>query len=259
MKSQRRYPDRSDSARDEQEYQIICGRNSVEEGLKTNQKADCLFLQKGEHGGALGRLSAMAGEKGIPVKEVTGQKLDLMTGNANHQGAVLTLAAAAYATLEDGFALAQQRGEAPFFVVLDGLEDPHNLGAILRTAECTGVHGVIIPKRRSVSLTPAVAKTACGALSYVPVIRVANLAATIDRLKEKGVWIYGAHMQGVDYRQPDYAGGCGLVIGSEGSGISRLVREKCDQLVSLPMKGKINSLNASVAAGVLLYQIASGR
>lgn len=244
---------------EEQETAVICGRNSVEECLKQNENLDCLFVQKGEHGGALGRLTAMALERGIPVKEVNSQKLDTMTGKENHQGVVLTLSAAAYASLEDGFRLAQSRGEDPFFVLCDGLEDPHNLGAILRTAECTGVHGIIVPKRRSVSLTAAVAKAACGALSYVPVIRVANLAATIDTLKERGVWIYGAHMQGVDYRQPDYTGGCGLVIGSEGDGISRLVKEKCDQLVSLPMKGKINSLNASVAAGVLLYQISSCR
>jgi len=201
----------------------------------------------------------MAGERGIPVKEVNGQKLDFMTEHANHQGAVLTLSAAAYSTLEDAFRLADSRGESPFLVLLDGLEDPHNLGAIIRTAECTGVHGIIIPKRRSVSLTPIVAKTACGALSYVPVIRVANMAAVMDTLKERGIWLYGAHMQGEDYRSQNYNGGCGLVIGSEGSGISRLVKEKCDVLVSLPMKGKINSLNASVAAGVLLYQIASGR
>ena len=246
-------------ARERDELSLVCGRNSVEEALKTGDNLDCLFLQKGEHGGALGRLAAMAGERGIPVKEVNGQKLDFMTEHANHQGAVLTLSAAAYSTLEDAFELAQSRGEAPFFVLLDGLEDPHNLGAIIRTAECTGVHGIIIPKRRSVSLTPIVAKTACGALSYVPVIRVANMAAVMDTLKERGVWLYGAHMQGADYRSQNYSGGCGLVIGSEGSGISRLVKEKCDVLVSLPMKGKINSLNASVAAGVLLYQIASGR
>lgn len=243
----------------EPEIPVLCGRNSVEEGIKTAENPDCLFLQKGEHGGALGRLASMAGERGIPVKEVSAQKLDALTNNANHQGAVLTLSAAVYASLEDAFALAEERGEAPFFVICDGLEDPHNLGAIIRTCECTGVHGVILPKRRSVSLTAAAAKAACGALSYVPVIRVANLATTIEGLKERGVWIYGAHMQGVDYRQPNYQGGCGLVIGSEGNGISRLIKDKCDQLVSLPMKGKINSLNASVAAGVLLYQIASNR
>ncbi len=243
----------------EPEIPVLCGRNSVEEALKNSENLDCLFLQKGEHGGALGRLAALAGERGIPVKEVNSQKLDFMTHNANHQGAVITLSAAAYATLEDAFTLAEQKGEAPFFVLLDGLEDPHNLGAIIRTAECTGVHGIIIPKRRSVSLTPVVAKIACGALTYVPVIRVANMASVMETLKERGVWLYGAHMQGEDYRKPDYSGGCGLVIGAEGEGISRLVKEKCDMLISLPMKGKINSLNASVAAGVLLYQIAFGR
>jgi 23S rRNA (guanosine2251-2'-O)-methyltransferase len=258
MNRQNSSPNRKEN-RIENEIPVICGRNSVEEALKQNDSLDCLFLQKGEHGGALGRLAKMAGEKGIPVKEVTVQKLDGMTNGANHQGAVLTLAAAEYSTLEDAFRLAESRGEAPFFVLCDGLEDPHNLGAIIRTAECTGVHGIIIPKRRSVSLTAATAKSACGALSYVPVIRVANLPAVMDTLKERGIWLYGAHMQGQDYRKQNYSGGCGLVIGSEGNGISRLVKEKCDVLVSLPMKGKINSLNASVAAGVMLYQIAFGQ
>lgn len=257
MKRPQTFTPRQDAS--DLESTVICGRNSVEEALKNNENLDCLLLTKGEHKGNLAYLAALAGKRGVPVKEVTVQKLDMMCEGANHQGAAVTLSAASYSTLEDAFALAAQRGEAPFFVLCDGLEDPHNLGAILRTAECTGVHGVIIPKRRSVSLTPAAAKAACGALSYVPVIRVANLAAAIDTLKQQGVWIYGAHMQGVDYRTPDYTGGCGLVIGGEGSGISRLVQEKCDQLICLPMKGKINSLNASVAAGVLLYQIAAGR
>ncbi len=241
------------------EIHMICGRNAVEEALRHNNDLDCLWLAKGEHGGPLGRLAAMAVQCGIPVKEVSSQKLDAMSGKAAHQGVVLTLLAHAFATLQDAFELAAQRGEAPFFVLCDGIEDPHNLGAIIRTAECTGVHGVVIPKRRSASLSPAVAKAASGALSYVPVIRVANMAATVDELKKAGVWVYGAHMQGDDYRQPDYSGGCALVIGNEGAGISRLVKEKCDRLVALPMKGKINSLNASVAAGVLLYQIAAQR
>ena len=170
----------------EPEIPVLCGRNSVEEGIKTAENPDCLFLQKGEHGGALGRLASMAGERGIPVKEVSAQKLDALTNNANHQGAVLTLSAAVYASLEDGFALAEERGEAPFFVICDGLEDPHNLGAIIRTANLAGAHGVIIPKNRAVGLTATVARTSAGALNYTPVAKVTNLGKTIEDLKKEG-------------------------------------------------------------------------
>jgi len=161
--------------------------------------------------------------------------------------------------VEDILKIAEERGESPFVVVCDGIEDPHNLGAIIRTAEATGVHGIIVGKRRSASLTASAAKAASGALEYVPVARVSNLASTIDMLKEKGLWVYAAHMEGEYYKDVDYSGGCALIIGGEGSGVSRLSKEKCDKLVSLPMKGKINSLNASVAAGILMYEISTGR
>ena len=168
-------------------------------------------------------------------------------------------AAHAYASLEDIFALAKERDEAPFIIICDEIEDPHNLGAIIRTADAVGAHGVVVPKRRSAALTGVVAKASAGAIEYVKVARVTNLAAAIDTMKEKNMWIYCSDMDGEDYRRVNFSGGVGLVIGSEGRGVSRLVRQKCDVVVSLPMKGKINSLNASVAAAVLMYAAADGR
>ena len=168
-------------------------------------------------------------------------------------------AAKEYAEVEDIFAYAQERNEPPFIVVLDEIEDPHNLGAIIRTAECTGVHGVIVPKRRSAGLSYTVGKASAGAVEYMRVARVTNISKLLDELKERGVWVYGADMNGTDYRKCDMSGACALVVGNEGKGISRLVREKCDVIVSLPMKGHINSLNASVAAGVLMYAAAANR
>ena len=182
-----------------------------------------------------------------------------MTGGATHQGVAAVCAAADYAEVENILSLAQERGEPPFLVILDGIEDPHNLGAIVRSAECAGAHGVIIKKRHGAGLTFTAYKAAAGALEYIPVARVTNIADTIEDLKKKNIWVYGADMDGVDYRECDFSGAAALVIGSEGKGISRLVREKCDQIVSLPLKGKINSLNASVAAGILMYKIAEKR
>lgn len=183
----------------------------------------------------------------------------MMCNSSTHQGVAAYAASHEYASMEDVFALAEERGEKPFIIICDELEDPHNLGAILRTAEATGVHGVIIPKRRNASLSYVVGKASAGAVEYVPVVRVANLAQTMDELKERGIWFYGADMDGENWCGVDYDGGVGLVIGSEGKGISRLVKEKCDFIVSMPMKGKINSLNASVAAGVLMYEVARQR
>jgi 23S rRNA (guanosine2251-2'-O)-methyltransferase len=202
---------------------------------------------------------AKAKEKQIPVKEVDSKKLDFLSGGANHQGIIAMAAVKGYSTVEDIFALAEQRGEKPFVIVLDEVEDPHNLGAIIRTAECTGAHGIIIPKRRSATLSYSVGKSSAGAIEYVPVARVTNIVNTIEELKERGLWVFGADMNGTDYTQCDFDGAVALVIGNEGKGIGRLVREKCDQIVSLPMKGKINSLNASVAAGVLMYAVSSKR
>lgn len=240
----------------EENPDMIIGRNAVSEALMSGRPIDSLFVSRGEKNGTLGRLVSLAKEKNIVIKEVDIKKLDSMCSGANHQGVICFAAAHEYAEIDDIFALAEERGEDPFIIILDELEDPRNLGAIVRTAETAGAHGVIIPKRRSASLSYSVAKTAAGALEYVPVARVANLPGTIDDLKKRGLWIYGADMDGTCWCQQDYKGAVGLVIGSEGNGIGRLVREKCDFIVSLPMKGNITSLNASVAAGILMYEIA---
>lgn len=238
---------------------LIIGRNSVLEALRAGRAIDSLLVARGERSGSIGRILAECREKGIVIKEVDAKKLDSLCGRGNHQGVAAYAAAHAYACVADLLALAQQRGEAPFLIICDELEDPHNLGAIIRTAEAAGAHGVIIPKRHAASLSFAVSKAAAGALEYLPVARVGNLAATLDELKKQGLWIYGADMDGTPFCETDYSGPTALVIGSEGRGLGRLIKEKCDFIVSLPMKGKINSLNASVAAGILMYEIARQR
>lgn len=238
---------------------VIVGRNPVSEALRSSRAIDRILISKGNKTGAVVGIIAKAKEKQIPVKEVDSRKLDFLAGGENHQGIIACAAVREYSSVEDIFALAEERGEKPFIIVLDEVEDPHNLGAIIRTAECTGAHGVIIPKRRSATLSYAVGKASAGAVEYVPVARVTNIPNTIDMLKEKGMWVFGADMNGTDYTQCNFDGAVALVIGNEGKGIGRLVREKCDQIVSLPMKGKINSLNASVAAGVLMYAVSSKR
>lgn len=238
---------------------VIVGRNPVSEALRSSRAIDRILISKGNKTGAVVGIIAKAKEKQIPVKEVDSRKLDFLAGGENHQGIIACAAVREYSSVEDIFALAEERNEKPFIIVLDEVEDPHNLGAIIRTAECTGAHGVIIPKRRSATLSYAVGKASAGAVEYVPVARVTNIPNTIDMLKEKGLWVFGADMNGADYTQCNFDGAVALVIGNEGKGIGRLVREKCDQIVSLPMKGKINSLNASVAAGVLMYAVSSKR
>ncbi len=233
---------------------IITGRNPVSEALRSGRAVDTLYIAKGELSGSVKVIAALAKEKHIPIKEVDRKKLDYMTGGANHQGIAALAAVKEYSTVDDIFALAEERGEKPFIIVLDGIEDPHNLGAVIRTAECAGAHGIIIPSRRAAGLNFTVGKSSAGALEYVPVARVTNIAAAIDELKERGCWVYGADMDGQCYCSTDLTGACALVIGSEGRGLGRLVREKCDVILSLPMRGRINSLNASVAAGVLMYE-----
>lgn len=238
---------------------VIAGRNAVIEALKSNREPDKLLVVKGHTGGATAPIIAKCAERRIPIKEVDSRKLDFLCEGANHQGVALVVAAYKYSTVEDILAKAEEKGEKPFIILCDGIEDPHNLGAIIRTAEATGVHGVIIPQRRSASLSPAAAKAACGALEYVPVARVTNLVNTIELLKEKGCWVYAADMDGNSWCKENYDGPLALVIGGEGSGVGRLVKDHCDVVVSLPMRGKINSLNASVAAGVLMYEVARQR
>ena len=238
---------------------IICGRNPVLEALRSGREIDRLFVAHGTGGGSVTAIIAKCRAKGILIKEISPQKLDYYCGGANHQGVAVMFASQEYATVDDMFALAVTRGEKPFLIICDEIEDPHNLGAIIRTAEATGVHGVIIPERRSASLNATVAKAACGALEYVPVARVTNIANTIDALKERGVWVFGADMDGNDYTKTDFDTPCALVIGNEGKGIGALTAKKCDAILSLPMLGKINSLNASVAAGILMYEVVRSR
>lgn len=233
--------------------ELIVGRNCVTEALKSGRPIDRLFVSKGA-GGSLVSIIAQAKKAGAVIKEVDSRKLDSLCSGANHQGVVAFAAAKQYASIDSIFELAQSRDEPPFIIILDGIEDPHNLGAIIRTAECAGAHGVIIPKRRSAGLSHIVDKTSAGALEYLPVARVVNLPTTIDELKQRGLWVYGADMNGENYTSADLSGAAALVIGNEGKGLSRLVRDKCDCILSLPMRGKISSLNASVAAGILMYE-----
>lgn len=243
----------------EKKDDIIAGRNPVAEALSSNRPIESILVAKGKSTGSVVALLSKAKKKGITIKEVDNKKLDFMTGGATHQGIVAIAAVKEYSSVDDILNLAKEREEAPFIIILDEIEDPHNLGAIIRTAECAGAHGVIIKKRHSAGLSYTVGKASAGAVEHVPVAKVTNISAVIDDLKEQGVWVYGADMNGTDYTKCDFSGGAALVIGNEGKGISRLVREKCDTIVSLPLKGKINSLNASVAAGILMYKISSGR
>ena len=233
---------------------IICGRNPVLEAVRSGREIDRLLVAHGVSGGSITAIIAKCNQRGILIKEISPQKLDYYCGGANHQGVAVMFASQEYSTPEEILQTAKDRNEQPFIIICDEIEDPHNLGAIIRTAEACGVHGIIIPKRRSASLNATVAKSASGALEYMKVARVTNIANTIDYLKEQGVWVFGADMDGEDYSLVDFDMPCALVIGNEGKGIGALTAKKCDRIVSLPMCGKINSLNASVAAGVLMYE-----
>ncbi|MCI9513203.1 MAG: 23S rRNA (guanosine(2251)-2'-O)-methyltransferase RlmB [Oscillospiraceae bacterium] len=234
---------------------MIEGRNAVTEALRAGRAVDKLYIAKGDTDRTLSRLAAQARKAGTVVVEADRRKLDAMSTTGAHQGVIAVAAAAEYASVEDLLALAEERGEAPLVVVCDEISDPHNLGAIIRTAECAGAHGVIIPKRRSAGLTAVVAKTSAGAVSYLPVARVPNIPQLLKELKERGLWVFGTAAEGAaPLYQTDLRGPAAVVIGSEGEGMSRLVREGCDFLVSIPMRGRISSLNASAAAAILLYE-----
>lgn len=232
---------------------LIIGRNPVIEALKSGKQLDTIYIDS-DSGGSIGLICKMAKERDIVVKQVSSQKLDSMSDGKSHQGVIASGACAEYSSVEEILAKAKEKGTDPFIIICDEIEDPHNLGAIIRTAEAAGADGVIIPKRRSASLNQTVYKTSAGAASYVPVARVSNLAAAIDELKENGVWIYGTDASGEDYTEVDMSGPCAIVIGSEGFGMGRLTKEKCDFLLKLPMFGQVNSLNASVAAGIFMYE-----
>lgn len=238
---------------------LIIGRNAVMEALRAGRAIDCIYLAKGSRTGAIVSLAAKAKSKGILIKETDIRKLDAMCGHGAHQGVAAAAAAKEYASLEDILRKAREKGEPPFIIIADGLNDPHNLGAVIRTADCAGAHGVIVPQRHAAGLTYAVGKASAGAVEYVPVARVSSIAAAVERLKKEGIWIYAADMDGTPYDQVDFSGPAALLIGSEGEGIGRLAKEKADFVVSLPMYGSVNSLNASVACGILCYEVARSR
>ena len=236
---------------------IIVGRNPVTEALRSGREIDKLMVSSEE--GSMKKILALAKERRIPVMKVEKSAIDRIAEGKAHQGVAAYVSAYAYAELEDIFRVAEERGEDPFIIILDNLEDPHNLGAIMRTAECAGAHGIIIPKRRACGLTEVVAKASAGAIEYMPCVKVTNIAQVIEELKERGVWVAACDMGGQEYYKADLKGKLAVVIGSEGFGISRLVKEKCDFVVSMPMVGRITSLNASNAAAVIIYEVRKQR
>lgn len=233
---------------------VIIGRNPLIEALKNDRGMEKILVAKSAEG-SVAKIAAMAREKGIPLYQSDKQTLDRIACGRPHQGVIAYAAAYDYGTMEDIYTKAAANQEVPFVIILDNLEDPHNLGAIMRTAECAGAHGVIIPKRRSCGLTEVVAKSSAGAIEYMPCIKVSNIGQTIDQLKEDGFWVAACDMGGTTYYKQDLTGKLAIVIGSEGFGISQLVRRKCDFVVSMPMVGEITSLNASNAAAVLMYEV----
>ncbi|KUO68103.1 MAG: RNA methyltransferase [Clostridia bacterium BRH_c25] len=244
---------------DDDNINLIEGRNPVLEALKSGREIDKLFVQKNVGEGSIRQIIAIAREKKILIKEVDKAKLDGLSSTRNHQGVIASAALYKYYEVDDMLNAAKEKGEDPFIIILDEITDNNNLGSVLRTADAAGVHGVIIPKRRAVSLTPAVAKISAGAIEYVPVAKVTNLNQTMEYLKKAGLWIVGAEMGGETYYSKDMTGPVALVIGSEGEGLGRLIKENCDFLVSIPMKGKISSLNAAVSAAIILFEIQKQR
>lgn len=239
---------------------LVLGRNAVIEALKGDRTVEALYVSKGDLEGSAKVALALAKERNIVIKEVDRRKLDSMSGGLVHQGLIARVTPFNYSEVEHILAYAEKKNEQPFVIILDEIEDPHNLGSIIRTAELCGAHGIIIPKRRNVGVTSTVYKCSAGAVEHMRIAKVTNINATIDVLKEKGIWIYGADIEGKDYSyNVDFSGPCAIVIGSEGKGISNLTLKKCDVLVKIPMVGKINSLNASVAGGIMMYEVLKGR
>lgn len=238
------------------ESSIIYGKNAVLEALSSDKEIDTVFVQKGVQ---LGGIVPAAKKRGAVVKDVSAEKLSAMCGTTKHGGVAAELCAAEYAELEDILAVSEEKGTPPFIIIADEIADPHNLGAIIRSAEAAGADGVVIPKRRSASLNSTVFKTSAGAAAWIKVARVSNLVDTIKTLKKRGVWVYGMEADGSPYDKADFSGGTAIVVGSEGFGLGRLVRESCDEVLRLPMNGRVNSLNASVSAGILMYEVVRQR
>ena len=245
-----------DGIHGEYENGAVIGRNAVKELLKSDRDIDKLLVQKGERTGSITVLVAQAIECGIPVIETEKPKLDAISGFAPHQGVIAYASEKEYCSVEDILAIAKERDEAPLIVVCDGITDPYNLGAVIRCAECCGAHGIIIPKRRAVGLNPLVTKASAGAIEHLAVAKVSNIASTIEQLKKQGIWTYAAEAGGESLYTTDLSGPCALVLGSEGSGVSQIVKKTCDAVVSIPMYGQVNSFNVSTAAAILLYEAA---
>lgn len=242
-------------ANEQNQDELVIGRHPAVEALKSERDINKVFLQEGLSGGKMKEIQKLAKRHKVQVTFVPKSKLDQLSDGANHQGVVVAASPVSYASIDDLFAAAEKKEEQPFFLLLDGIEDPHNLGSIMRTADAIGVHGIIIPKRRAVPLTGTVAKASTGAIEHVPVARVTNLVKTMEELKERGLWIFGTDMDGKDYRQWNVDSPIGLVIGNEGKGLSRLVKENVDETLSIPMTGHVQSLNASVASSLLMYEV----
>lgn len=238
---------------------VLEGRNPVIEAFRAGKEIDKVYILDGCQDGPMMTIRREAKKHGTLIRYVSKERLDEMSATGKHQGVIANVAAYEYSELEDIFALAKEKGEDPFIIILDGIEDPHNLGAIIRTANQAGAHGIIIPKNRAVGLTATVARTSAGAINYVPVVKVTNLVNTIEELKKEGLWFVCADMDGTLMYNLNLKGPIGMVIGNEGDGVGRLVKDKCDMVASIPMKGDIDSLNASVAAGVLAYEIVRQR
>ncbi|NME66090.1 23S rRNA (guanosine(2251)-2'-O)-methyltransferase RlmB [Clostridium cadaveris] len=239
---------------------IVLGRNGVIEALKAKITVEQILISKGEKEGSIVKIMALAKEKGVVIKEVDRKKLDSLSQGEAHQGVVAMVTPFRYSEIQDILDRAKEREESPFIIILDEIEDPHNLGSIIRTAELCGAHGIIIPKRRNVGVTPTVYKTSAGAVNYMKIAKVSNINNTIDELKKENIWVYGADGEAENFSyNVDFKGAVALVIGSEGRGISKLTREKCDVMVKIPMVGKVNSLNASVAGGILMYEVLKSR
>ncbi len=252
-----RYDNRRQERNEEAEINegLVIGRNAVRELLKSERTIDKILVQKGEREGSIVVLVAQALERHIPVVETERAKLDKLTNFSVHQGIVAMAAEKEYCSVDDILAIAEERGEKPFIVIADGITDPHNLGALIRCAEGVGAHGLIIPKRRAVGLTPAVSKASCGAIEHLAVAKVTNIAATVESLKEKGIWIFSAEAGGDAYYNTDFNCPCAIVLGSEGDGVSKIVKDRSDYITSIPMYGKVNSFNVSTAAAVILAEI----
>ena len=237
----------------------VPGRNAVRELLASGRDVEKIFVQKGQREGSVTVLAAMALERSIPLIEVEKAKLDALCGYEQHQGIVAIASEKAYVTIDDVLAVAAERGEPPFIVIADGISDPHNLGAVIRSAEGAGAHGIIIPKRRAACVTPAVVKASAGAIEHLAAVKCTNVTEAVKELQRKGVWVFAAEADGTPYTKTDYTGACAIVVGSEENGVSRLVRETCDGVISIPMFGRVNSLNVSTAAAVLLYEVVRQR